>query len=189
MLPAATCLMLALLTGCASTGRYQSPEFRVPDSSQVELTQSLRFPGRAARIYIQFGEILRWSAVDQWAPYCSFGLNRKRDGRPLAREVGPAVFDVTSTRIWVDVSRGPDGQMPGGLAADRKIMVASLFGRGGHRRDGTPSLYIYNTTLVLYSDREPQVDDLTCAYRGERMDRNLTLDEIRHTLGGIARIR
>lgn len=182
-------LALASLTACSSTGGYQSDKYRVPDGSQVELTQTLRFPGRSTRTYIQYGETLRRRGdVNEWEPYCSFGLNRSRDGRARTHEVEPTVFTVRGTTIGVDVSSNlEDGDDRGGLIDERGVLVAGVFGGGGGRA-GTPALHYYHTTLQLYSDLQPQVSDLTCTFRGSVVDRNLTVDEIRETLDGVVRI-
>ncbi|MDZ7840256.1 MAG: hypothetical protein U5R46_05470 [Gammaproteobacteria bacterium] len=182
---AAALCMPVFLGACAATGENQSAGQRVADGTRVELNQPLRFPGRSARAYVQFGETLRRNDVNEWAPYCSFGLNRNRDGAPLVREVGPTTFTVSDSRSGVDVSLVPDDAGPAGLIRDRGIMVAGQFGGG---RGGTPALHIYYTTMSLYSEQQPQVDDLTCAYRGSLPDRNLTVEEIRDTLGDIARL-
>lgn len=184
----AGCLALASLAACSSMGGYQSDRYRVPDGSEVELMQTLEFPGRSARSYIQFGEPVRRSDVNEWEPYCSFGLNRKRDDQPLAQEVTPTVFTVRKTQIGVDVAWSSEDQEPGIRGDVQPILVAGLFGGGGRDASGTPSLYFYYTRMELYSDRQPQVDDLTCTFRGSPVDRNLTVDDIRDTLGGMARI-
>lgn len=184
----AGCLALASLTACSSTGGYQSDRYRVPDGSEVELMQTLEFPGRSARSYIQFGEPVRRNDVNEWEPYCSFGLNRKRDDQPLAREVTPTVFTVRKTHIGVDVAWSSEEPEPGTRGGGRPIQVAGLSGGGGRDASGTPSLYFYYTRMELYSDRQPQVDDLTCTFRGSPVDRNLTVDDIRDTLGGVVRI-
>lgn len=177
MLYAAVSLALASLTACTATGGYDPAKYRVPDGSKLELTQTLRFPGRSARVYMQFGETVRRSHVNEWEPYCSFGLDRTRDGKPLAREVGPAVFSVRKTHVGVEIAQNSDGE---------PIVVAGLFGDGGP--GGPPWPYRYVTRMELFSEQEPQVDDLTCAVQGAPPDRNLTGDEIRAALGDIARI-
>lgn len=181
-------LAMMQLGACARTGGYQHDKYHLPEGSLVELTQTLQFPGSAARVYIQSGEIRKWGDVIEWSPYCSFGLNRKRDDKPLVREVDPGIFEVTGTRVELDISRSFDDRAPGTLPDDRTIRVAGVFGGNGARRGGTPSLYIYRTTITLYSGQQPQLDDLTCAYRGSPRDRNLTVDDIRKTLDGVARI-
>lgn len=184
----AGCLALASLTACSSTGGYQSDRYKVPDGTEVELMQTLAFRGRSARSYIQFGEPLRRSEVNEWEPYCSFGLNRKRDNQPLAHEIAPTIFTVRKTQVGVDVARNSGYPQPGNPVDGRPIQVAGLFGGGGRDASGTPSLYFYYTKMELYSEQQPQVDDLTCAFRGAPVDRNLTVDDIRDTLGGMARI-
>ncbi|HSH43101.1 MAG TPA: hypothetical protein VK973_13325, partial [Arenicellales bacterium] len=148
----------------------------------LELLRTLEFPGRSARVYIQDGETSRRKHVNEWAPYCSFGLNRKRDGEALVREIPPGVFTIRRTSVGVEIaSAGEDAGDPGG-----GIRVAGLFGNGGP--GGTPWPYRYTTTMELYSERSPQLDDLTCAVKGGPPDRNLTREEIRRALDGIARI-
>lgn len=184
---AALCLPV-FLSACAATGENPPAGQRITDAARLELNQTLRFPGRSARTYIQFGETLRRNDVNEWEPYCSFGLNRSRDGAPLVREVEPTTFTVSDLRSGIDVSLAPDdagGPGPAALIRERGIMVAGQFGGG---RGGTPALHIYYTTMSLYSGQQPQVDDLTCAFRGAPHDRNLTLEEIRNTLSDIARL-
>lgn len=184
---AAAWLTLPLLAACTAGPTQHYTGYRAPQVSSVELRQTLLFPGRSARAHIQLGKPLRWQDLDQWTPHCSFGLNRRRDGKPLAREIEPTVFTVLDSRAWVDVSQGPAENRRGVPDTDRRLLLAGPLTRFGRNRD-VPSLYIYRTRLALYSKQAPQVDDLTCAYRGSRTDRSLTLDQIRDTLGDIARI-
>lgn len=185
---AASCLVAPLLATCSVTDGHQSVRYQAPEATRVELTRSLHFPGHSARIHIQFGKTVRWQTVDQWAPHCSFGLNRTRDGKPLARQAGPAMFSILDSRAWVDLSWKANDDSPTARASDQRVAAAGLLQWSPLYRDGTPSRYIYKTALTLYSEHEPQVDDLTCAYRGSRTDRNLTVDEIQDTLGNIALI-
>lgn len=196
MFHAAGYLALVSAAACSSMGEYRSAGSRIPEGATVELTRTLPFLGRSTRAYIQFGETLRGRGdVNEWEPYCSFGLDRRRDGEALVREVGPTTFEVTQSQVGVDVALSPgdaqddakDDAKDDGLINDREIVVAGAFG-GGAGPSGTPSFHIYYMSLQLYSSQQPQVDDLTCAYRGSSVDRYLTVDEVRSTLGGIARI-
>lgn len=179
-------LAAAALTACAVPGGYQPAKYRIPDGASVELMQTLQFSGRSARVYIQFGETLRRNDVNEWEPYCSFGLNRNRDGRSLVREIEPTVFTVRESRTGVEIARRPDDTGPAGSIDDRRIVVAGLFGGGDP--GGTPWPYVYYTKMELYSAQQPQVDDLTCEVKGGASERNLTVDDIRGALGDIARI-
>jgi len=179
------CAAAAALTACSVPGGYQTASYRVPDGGKLELKQTLRFPGRSARVYIQYGGFVRRKNVNEWEPYCSFGLDRSRDGKPLVREVPPTVFTVRKTQIGTDIAYepgAPDGVIPG-----RPLRVAGLF--GGEGPGGTPWPYVHFTKMELFSERQPQVDDLTCAVKGSPVDRNLTLDAIQGAMGEIALIR
>lgn len=176
----------ATLTACSVPGGYRPADYRIPDGASVELMQTLRFPGRSARVYIQFGQTLRRNDVNEWQPYCSFGLNRDRDGQPLVREVGPTVFTVRKSEVGVEIARNSDDDGPAGSIDDGGIVVAGQLGGGDP--GGTPWPYVYYTRMELYSAQQPQVDDLTCEVKGEPPDRNLKVDDIRGALGDIARI-
>lgn len=186
LLASAASLGLLLVAGCSGTVPHDSAEYRPPEGTRVKLNQTLHFPGRTPRVYLQFGEIRKWGEVNEWSPYCSFGLNRQRDGKPQVSQVRPGVFTVRRTRVELEVSQDLKGRPPGSGVDDDGVRVASLSNGG---RGGTPALFIYRTTMTLYSDQQPQLDDLTCAYRGSRRDRNLSMDQIRGTLGDIATIQ
>lgn len=183
-------LAAASLTGCASTAVYQSSSsYRPSEGSTIELTQSLQLSPGAARVYIQDGKPRHWNEVNPWKPYCSFGLNRTRDGKPLAREIHPTTFSTGTTRLGIYAALDPGKPLeldPGSAFAKRGVEVAGLFGQEG--RGGFPSRNTYVTSIELFSDEEPQVDDLTCAYDGVSVDRHLTRDQIQGTLGDVAKI-
>lgn len=166
------------LAGCAAIGDYQPPTYRVPKGSQVELIETLRFPGRSARVHLQYGEAVPRKYIDDWQPHCSFGLDRTRNDEPLVREVPPTVFTVRKSLNRVEIAANPDGEA---------LMVADLF--GNESPGGPPWPYRYSTIMELYSEAQPQVDDLTCTVFGNSPQGKLTRDEIANALGGIARIR
>jgi len=175
-------LSLISIAACTTMGGPQSSTHRFADGTRLELLSTLEFPGRSTRVYIQDGETVRRRNVNEWAPYCSFGLNRKRDGQSLAREIPPGAFTIRRTSVGVEIASGAgDSGDPG-----RGIRVAGLFGNGGP--GGTPWPYRYTTKMELYSEQSPQLDDLTCAVKGAPPDRNLTREDIRRVLDGIARI-
>lgn len=179
-------LVAAVIAGCSSTGGYQTPEYRLANGSVIELTQTLRFASGEARSYIQDGESRAWNGVNTWRPYCSFGLNATRDHKPLVSEIHPAKFTTGDTRLGVYASLDPDNPPsvdPDSIfARDDAEMVAEA-------ADSAASPHTFYTTIALYSDQEPQVDDLTCAINGLPTARNLTLAQIQATLGSIVKIQ
>lgn len=179
-------LVAASVAGCSSTGGYQTPEYRLANGSVIELTQTLRFPSGGARTYIQDGESKAWNSLTQWRPYCSFGLNAARDHGPLVAEIHPAKFTTGDTRLGVYAALDPENPPsvdPDSIFARRGTEVTAEAAASG------ASVRTFYTTITLYSDQEPQVDDLTCAYNGSSVDRNLTLAQIQATLGAIVKIQ
>jgi len=181
-----TGLVASSVAGCSSTGGYQTPEYRLANGSVIELTQTLRFPSGGTRTYIQDGESKAWNGLTQWRPYCSFGLNAARDHKPLVGEIHPTKFTTGDTRLGVYAALDPDNPP--------SVDPESIFARRGAKvvaeaADSGVSVRTFYTTITLYSDQEPQVDDLTCAYNGSAVDRNLTLAEIQATLGAIVKIQ
>ncbi|MGA8262326.1 MAG: hypothetical protein WB783_19130 [Arenicellales bacterium] len=185
-------LVAASVAGCSSTGEYQTPEYRLSKGSIIELTQTLEFPSGEAHTYIQDGKSESWNDLDLWRPYCSFGLNTTRDHKPLVHEIHPTRFTTGDTRLGVYAALDPGDPPtvdPDSIFAKRGVEVAGdSADSGGEGSSGFPSPYTFYTTIALYSDDEPQVEDLTCAFNGLPTDRNLTLNQIQATLGSIAKI-
>ena len=189
MMLSAVGLITASLAGCAGTGGYQSPEYRLSKGSTIELKQALQFPSGSARTYIQDGKPQGWNDLNLWKAYCSFGLNRTRDHKPLVHEIHPTRFTIGGTRLGVYAALDPSNPPvvdPDSVFAKRGVEVAGVFSGGGNA--GFPFPYTFYTTITLFSEQEPQVDDLTCAFNGLPVDRNLTLTQIQDTLGSVAKI-
>ncbi|MGA8262452.1 MAG: hypothetical protein WB783_19760 [Arenicellales bacterium] len=190
MMLAVAGLVTASVAGCSSTGGYQSPEYRLSKGSTIELMQTLHFSSGSARTYIQDGNPQSWNDLNLWKAYCSFGLNSNRDHKPLAHEIQPTKFTIGGTRLGVYAALDPSNPPavdPDNVFARRGVEVAGLFSGGGNA--GFPYPYTFTTTMSLFSEQEPQVADLTCAFNGEPADRNLTLTQIQDTLGSVAKIR
>lgn len=181
-------LIAGLVAGCTTSGGYNTPEYQLPDGSTVELTETLTLPYRSVRVYIQGGESLRWKSVNRYLPYCSFGLNRNRNNQPLAREIQPTRFTTGDFRLGVEARLDPARQPVHVAGADGVSVLRFAQSAGREGNGGTPWPYTFYTRIELYSDQAPQVDDLTCAYDGDSTDGNLTLDEIRDTLGDLVRL-
>jgi len=181
-----------LLAGCAAVDRDVANRYEVPAGTRIELTRAVELPFRSARVYIQGGRTLAWSEVNRYAPYCSFGLNRERNGEALATSIGPTVFEVRDSRVGVQAGLDALPERQPGYLTERSVFtgeavrVASEGGRGG---GGTPWPYNYYTVIEIYSADAPQVDDLTCAFDGAPRDDNLTLDRIRGTLEDLVLLR
>jgi predicted small secreted protein len=191
ILPLTVGLGAAVLTACSTTGGYGSPEYRLPEGSTVELMETLEFSPNSTRVFIQGGVQMRGRDVDLWQPHCSFNLKRGLGEAPRAVEIQPTRFSTGKASLGVraalDNGGGGNGYaVPEGLPVIKEIRVAGLF--GGAQGGGTPWPYTYYTTIPLYSEDAPRVQELTCAYQGSAAERNITVDVIQETLGDVARV-
>ena len=104
-----------LLTACA-TGPYPvtSPYYQIPSGSQVILKQELTIPPNQARVYFQYGKVIKERDKDKYYPHCWFLSWKSRD---TAQTIKPDTFTVIKTQKYENVvqlpTRGPAGM--GGL--------------------------------------------------------------------------
>lgn len=167
LLAAAGVLLAACQTLDSSTGYYAKP---VTPGSQVEVLQVLQVPAGLARVYLQYGTVVRYTAVDQYAPFCYFLLQA-----PLPHEqpIHPAVFGIEN--VYMD-------ETDVRLALPVQVAVASDAGRGP---------IAYRLYMALASAQNADVRALVClaAFDAPYHARPVTLDDIRLSLGALARIR
>lgn len=171
-----------LVAGCAGTGGYRNI---VSAGSAVELHQALRLPAGSARVHIQGGRVVSEAEINRFLVHCSFGLRRQGD-EPLVDTIEPDRFELvrpSRSGYWVERS-GDDGVQ---VAARGLLTAGMLF------EDDGPPEYLFYTELPLRSERQPQVDDLTCRYDAAQFPYIAgdppTLDQINATLGEIATVR
>ena len=163
-------LLLSGLSACANLilKDENSPYYPVPAGSKLILHQDLQIPPDSARVYLQYGQVVKAPSVSD--PYCRFEVN---DVRPAAQTLRADEFVVRKTQmdtLYISM------QGPLVLAA----MQAMVSDGGG------------DVTLVWYlwldSPRQPNVRRLICGgmfdypYRARRP----SINEIRVQLGHIA---
>lgn len=149
-------LAIFWLAGCAVSGDYRSAE--VPAGSRVDLHRTLSLPAATpARVYLQGGQVLSRGAVNEFEPFCSFGLRRQGD-EVLVGEIRPGTFRVVrDSRSW---------HRPGGGMADATHVAAT--GMFPFREERGPTRFTFYTELPLESAAQPQIDDLRCQFDGDR---------------------
>lgn len=171
------------LAGCNTTARYagdeNSPYYVVPPGSHVVLNQALTVPPGEAGVFIQNGQATPRGQVRYYDPYCRFELKTVRSA---PRSVAPDDMIVrrSAQQILRTYTRIPGPQYA-------SLLLASEPGD----RDDASTLQTFATLMHLDSQKQPEVDRLTCArvwYRGEG-DYYPTIAEIRSTLGNIATLR
>lgn len=157
-------IVFMFLGACATTG--QSPTFFPPAGSEVIVNQELNARS-GTRVFIQDGQVLERRDVGVVNPYCQFVLWRSREEMKDPIVIQPATFTITRTFRQKDYSWA-DGQL---LAEFRSNATMTTF-------------------MELSSDTQPEVRQLLCMRWGSpRLDRFLTIDEMKATLSPIVELR
>ncbi len=175
--------LASALAGCYTPARYtgdeNSPYYLVPAGSHVVLNQTLTVPPEEAGVFVQNGEAQSRGQVRYSEPYCRFELKTVR-GAP--RTVAPDEMIVR--RSGQQTLRTLAG------VAGEQYASASILVTASDRDDSSLTILTYATQMELDSQKQPEIDRLTCArvgYRGEA--RHVTIAEMRSTLGNIATLR
>lgn len=166
--------LLLLLGGCAGlqSADPASPRYAYTGGWTAELHRPLTIPPGAATVRLQYGTIVPRNSVQAYAPFCIVELDTVREAPQVLR---PGRFEVW--RVRRSVNPVTAGIVPGFVKAHRI------------RDDGGPSFLYYVTEFRLRDPDQPTLRGMRCAWDqmapGNRMlMRHLTLEEIRHALGG-----
>jgi hypothetical protein len=173
--------LAALLAGCPQQTvrtNMQSNDYRTLAGSRLQLLQPLDIPPGRTRLFIQHGKVLQGNSADQYDTQCNFEVE---DLSKQVQRIEPDSFLIERVQALTEP-----------VVLTRPVMVAALGGvasLAGVGDDGASDIFQgYN--FWLSSARQPQVMRLTCvgAYDTPSDARAPTLQEIRKTLAGIARI-
>ncbi|HEX2197733.1 MAG TPA: hypothetical protein VHG88_03805 [Burkholderiales bacterium] len=167
----AALLLVAGLAACETAYKdgvpnERSTEFWVPVGSRFVLHRSLDIPPNQGSAYLQYGKLLPWYDVNQYAPYCALGLQGSAEA---ARRVAPDEFVVrrVSQRFLYTLAAAP-----GLTRASRDF-----------QSDGM-TYEVLATVMQVHSERQPEVRALTCANWILPQGRSsLTVEHIRRALG------
>lgn len=163
------------LSACQSTGvkmGYYSNA--VGEGTELELVKTLQIPAGLARIYLQAGEAQRYGEIDQYRPFCFFLM---RDPAPLARDIQPATFVVSSV-----ILREQDVR----LATPVRLAHVGLFGGS----DG-PGVIAYETHMLLQAAGQRSPERLVCsgAFAEPYKAAPIRLEQMRQALGSWVVVR
>jgi len=168
----ANALLIVLLSACTNVHHYgvNSPYYLVPAGSHLSLEKTLELGPEQATVYLQYGQPVASSEVEEWAPHCFLEL---RTVSSEWRQVAPGEFEIYKvTRevspLWVQVP----------------TLMASVDSGGG------PSQLYYRTRFYLRSASEANVYRLNCQVdrmeaQGLSLESHLSVADIRKTLEGI----
>ncbi|HWR76505.1 MAG TPA: hypothetical protein VN283_04765 [Thiobacillus sp.] len=165
--------LVLLLGGCAGleSPNPASPYYVYSSGWTVQLNQPLTIPPDAATVRLQYGRIVPRNSVQEHDPFCVVELATVR-AEPQTLQ--PGRFEVW--RVTRSVST---------IAAAASPLIKAAYVDD----DGDPTFLYYITEFRLRDAAQPNLRGMTCAWNqmapGNRgLMRHLTLDEIRHALGG-----
>jgi len=160
-------LILIFTAGCTTPSSRQVPyayEELHPGMSLV-LHKTIRFPAYTAAITIQTGELKQGLSLDTYYPNCRLEL---RSQSPQVQIIEPQRFMIYKIRNHIE------------YVMSKPVMLAGL---GLHTADGT-SDQVYSTILYLKSEKQPEVELLSCQHWEDptSFPHHLTVDQIKQTL-------
>ncbi len=169
-----------LLTACQASylGNVDSPYYLVPVGSTLIQNQDVVIPPHLAGVFIQGGQLLPLSRINQYYPYCKFEVLKLGDSAQTVR-ADTYVIEKVAQEIAHSVDAG-------------LIRLAGLsVGIGIHAgMDDGASMQTYATRLYLRSEKQPGVYRLSCGqWAYPATGRHVTINEIRKTLGEIFTLR
>ncbi len=161
-------LVAACAPGGVSPGVYSPP---VAAGDRVEVLAPIPVAPGYARVYLQDGAPVSYLGMNQYAPQCSFVLDRPR---PVRRFVQPGGYRVVRVR-----------------QEDTEIVRAGslrLASRAGWRGDG--EILLATLVTMELEGPQPEVRALQCsgAFASPFDVRPPTREEIARALGGLARL-
>lgn len=158
-----------LIAGCALIepgDPNRSVWFTIPVDSRLQLHQELPIGPYQDRLYLQNGQSMAFSGVNEYLPYCAISLAQKRT---VAFVIQPDSFLIKKVyqRALFD------------LALRQQYIAA--FDRGGGMTYET-----IGTFMDLHSEKQPDIEALICARWGLPQNiSHLTLDDIYQSLGNL----
>ncbi|MCW8963272.1 MAG: hypothetical protein OQL16_05695 [Gammaproteobacteria bacterium] len=176
-------VLLLLLTsaGCQVSQHRMAWEkvYGISVNSSISLQQPLTIRPRHTQVFLQDGAAIYrhgWlSGYDQYYPFCYFEVADIADSEQTISE-----DTFTITRVYrdeTDIVQARPTRLTG------QIMV-------GDDAVGGIRMIVKTTVMRLSSDKQPEVKMLVCGggFDHEPFAELPTVDEIRHTLGDIARL-
>ena len=170
-------LLMALgLAACQTTGSGKAGYFSNPVGvgTELEVAEPLQVPAGLARVYLQGGEVVRYADIDQYQPFCYFLM---RQTSPVARDIRPAVFYVSSVEL-----REQDVRLATPL---RIVHLGALGGTDG------PGVIAFETHMVLDIGDQADPERLVCsgAFAPPAEATPIRLAEMRLALGKKVTVR
>jgi hypothetical protein len=166
-------LAFTLLAGCQTTPlNFDNARSVPPPGTIVELNQNLEFARGVSRSYIQYGEALgSHGKYNSYEPWCQFYLYEPQSMMKNPRTIEADRFTVVKSYQNIDyVLKDPM----------KLAFVGSGIGDGGE-------VYPLVTTMILQSEKQPQVRELRCSNTDNPYPSNfVSVNKIIEVLGNVA---
>lgn len=179
LIPLTATVCCALFTVCAwSYGPFKTPATAYIKSGDSVLLNQEISARRGSKIYIQFGQVLPSTEVEQAKPFCYFHLYRDPSVIETEASLVAGGFEIVKTINHYDF-----GSLHGARLqlASRALQPSP---RGWVTQYASEKIII--TRLKLKSADQPEVIELSCGIWAVLNERNhLSIDEIRTALGDV----
>lgn len=169
-------LCLAVMLWSCDTPRNYGPEtpyYRFPAESRLVLNRAVGIPANWATLRLQFGKLVPFGHVSEYAPHCILEIDTVR---PEPQRIEPDSFAIVKVERTMST-----------LAAASSGFF--FFVSSAWADTDRPGQMFYKTVFWLKSARQPGVKWLTCQSdqyaAGVGIPRHLTVGEIRQALGEI----
>ena len=182
--------MASILTACAS-GPYPitSSYYQIPVGSHIELTQTLTILPNTARVYLQYGKVVSPKEKDRYQPNCWF-LSWKVLER--TQTILPDTFIIKGSEKSQDLVQNISNIKFASRSMQVDVGVGIGIGAGNNMKvfsGDVPMAAEYTTTLQIYSDKQPDIQQLACSHWDDPSNgEHLTVEKMQQALGNVARI-
>ena len=167
-------LLIALLTGCASSGPPYEPPVKNRDRIQINNTYESLANGTT--INFQGGQRVQHGNLDKWTTWCGLYVYNKHYKADYVTSIQAGEFEIVAVRVRYESSDFP--------------YHAGRYRRLGSHYRGLPAYYLYHVGMRLTSPDQPDVQALDCYKKWATRGRYYpTFSEIQQALGSIIEIQ
>lgn len=177
--------LVAVLAACQTAsyrGDENSPYYVVPVGTQLTLTRELQMNPDQVSVYIQYGKLLSYPAIQKYEPYCKFELFHRIES---ARTVVPDEISVIKAVQEESYTRFAQAG-----ALQFAALSARQFAQSGGFDQGGPAIRSFTVKMDLRSAKQPEIFRMTCGrWSAYPSYEHLSIAEIRSTLNPLFTLR
>jgi hypothetical protein len=177
--------LVAMLAACQTAsyrGDENSPYYVVPVGTQLTLTRELQMSPDQVSVYIQYGKLLSYPAIQKYEPFCKFELFHRIES---ARTVVPDEISVIKA-----VQEDSYDKFAQAGAWQFVPLSARRFAQSGGSDKGGPSIRSFTVKMDLRSAKQPEIFRMTCGrWSAYTSYEHLSIAEIRSTLNPLFTLR